>query len=410
MKEKTQATVISLLSMIGFFGIFSTTISKNPVLPLFLKSMEAGTDVIGLISAISPLAGIVFSFPVGLLADRLGKKKLLLISAFVFLVSPLFYIFVQNPWWLIPVRFFHGIATAILGPVSAALILSAYKETKGEKIGIYSSATLVGRTLAPILGGAIISFFASFSTTWNYRLVYIAAFILAIPVYILSFRMPDDSSPGSGEPKLGAADSGVKKVTLADFGKSLSAFVTNRRLLGTALIEMVIFFTYGAFETYLPLYLQSQGLPPYQIGLIFSIQILAIALTKPLFGRLSDRIDRRFQILAGILILGGSFALIPVVAGIATATAVGIVFGLGLSFSTVATSTYVADVASEENLGASLGALSSIMDIGQSAGPFIIGVVIQASTMRVGFLVDFGLCLACTAAFAALNFSRRRSA
>jgi DHA1 family multidrug resistance protein-like MFS transporter len=397
LKEKTKATIISLLSTVGFFGIFSTTISKNPVLPLFLRSMGAQTDVIGAVSAVSPFAGILFSFPVGLLADRLGKKRLLIVSAFVFLVAPVLYVLVQSPWWLVPVRFFHGIATAILGPVSAALILSAYKETKGEKLGIYSSATLVGRTLAPILGGAIISAFAALSGGWNFRLVYVAAFILAMPVFVLSFMMPDDA----------AAESGIRKVTLADFGRSLFAFVSNGRLLGTALIEMAAYFTYGAFETYLPLYLQSKGLPPYQIGFIFSLQILAIAVSKPLFGRLSDHVDRRIQILVGIVILGGSFALIPVFTGIVAATAIGIVFGLGLSFSTVATSTYVSDVAAEESLGASMGALSSIMDIGQSAGPFVIGVVIQASTMSLGFLVDFCVCLVCAGVFAALNSARR---
>lgn len=393
----SKVSTITLLSTIGFFGIFSTTISKNPVLPLFMKSMHAQADVIGVIAAISPLAGIIFSFPVGLLADKIGKKKLLIVSAFVFLLSPLLYLMVASPWALIPIRFFHGIATAILGPVASAIILSEYRENKGEMLGLYSSATLVGRTLAPILGGAIISLFIGLSGNWNYRLVYIGAFLLAIPVFILSFLIVSDRSTASG----------VKKVTLRDFGDSMGTFITNRRLLGTALVEMATYFTYGAFETYLPLYLQGKGLPPYQIGFIFSLQILAIALTKPLFGRLSDRIDRRVQILVGIVVLGASFALIPAVSGIAAATLIGIVFGLGLSFSTVATSTYVADVAAHENLGASIGALSSIMDIGQSSGPLIIGAIIQVSTMGTGFLADFIICLASALLFVLLNFRRR---
>lgn len=318
MKTAARANAITLLSAIGFFGIFSTTISKNPVLPLFVQSMGAGTEVLGIIAAISPLAGILFSFPVGLLADRLGKKRLLLISASVFLTAPLLYLLVPDPWWLIPVRFFHGMATAILGPVSSAILLSEYKDRKGEMLGIYSSATLVGRTLAPILGGALISIFAGLSGGWNYRLVYAAAFLLAMPVFILSLLTAKD----------GAGESGVKKLSLRDFGTSLLAFLGNGRLLGTALVEMATYFTYGAFETYLPLYLEDRGLPPYQIGLVFSLQILAIALTKPFFGRLSDRIDRRVQILFGIVILGGSFALIPVASGVVAATAIGIVFGI----------------------------------------------------------------------------------
>lgn len=400
MRARTKSTLISLLSAIGFFAIFSTTISKSPVLPLFMKSLGASTDTIGLIAGISPLAGILFSFPVGLLADRLGKKKLLLVSATVLVAAPLLYLAVNDPRWLIPIRFFHGIATAILGPVSSAFILSEYRETKGENLGLYSSATLIGRSLAPILGGAVISFFASLAGDWSYRLVYVAAFVLAAPAFALSLSMPRDSG----------ASSGVGKVSLGEFGRSLLAFAKNGRLLGTALVEMATYFTYGAFETYLPLYLQGRGLPSYQIGLVFSLQILAIALSKPLFGRLSDRIDRRAQILAGIVVLGGSFALIPLVSGIAAATAIGIVFGLGLSFSTVATSSYVADVASEDSLGASIGALSSIMDIGQSAGPLVVGVIIGASTLALGFLADFALCLACAAVFIALNARRRAAA
>jgi MFS family permease len=400
MRKNTKVSTISLLSTIGFFGIFSTTISKNPVLPLFMKSMHAQADVIGIIAAISPLAGIIFSFPVGLLADKIGKKKLLIVSAFVFLLSPLLYLMVASPWTLIPIRFFHGIATAILGPVASAIILSEYRENKGEMLGLYSSATLVGRTLAPILGGAIISLFIGLSGNWNYRLVYVGAFLLAIPVFILSFLIASDRS----------AASGVKKVTLRDFGDSMGTFVTNGRLLGTALVEMATYFTYGAFETYLPLYLQGKGLPPYQIGFIFSLQILAIALTKPFFGRLSDRIDRRVQILAGIIVLGASFALIPVVTGIVAATVIGIVFGMGLSFSTVATSTYVSDVAAHENLGASIGALSSIMDIGQSSGPLVIGAIIQFSTMGTGFFADFAICILSAGLFALLNFRAKTSA
>lgn len=50
------------LFLIGFFAIFSTTISKNPVLPLFSQALGAGDAVIGLIAAVSPLAGILLSF------------------------------------------------------------------------------------------------------------------------------------------------------------------------------------------------------------------------------------------------------------------------------------------------------------------------------------------------------------
>jgi MFS family permease len=380
---------ILALSLIGFFGIFSTTISKSPVLPLFVKSLSGSDAVIGLVAAISPVAGILFSFPVGLLADRMGKKKLLLVAAAVFLTAPLLYLLVTNPFWLIPLRFFHGIATAILGPVAAAFIVSAYPKSKGEKLGLYSSATLIGRTLAPLLGGAIISMFAS------YRAVYAAAFLLSVPLVVLTLLLKDDG---------GAAD--LKKITWADFRGSLAAFGRNGRLLSTSLVEMATYFAYGCLETYLPIFLARRGVPVYQIGMIFSLQILSIALTKPLFGRLADTIDRRIQILVGIIFLAACTAAIPLSSSTIVTAAIGILFGLGLSVSTVATSTYVAEVAGKENLGASLGALSSIMDIGHSSGPFVAGVIITATTIFGGFLSAGVVCMLAAALFALFAFRK----
>ncbi len=133
--ERYKKNLIFYLSLIGFFGIFTTTMAKNPVLPLFVKGMGGTPEIIGIISAISPLAGILFSFPIGVMSDRIGRRKILLISGSVFLLAPLMYILVSNAWYLIPIRFFHGLATAILGPVASAAIAEAYDKNKGEKLG-----------------------------------------------------------------------------------------------------------------------------------------------------------------------------------------------------------------------------------------------------------------------------------
>jgi len=391
---RNSAQGIVTLSLIGFFGIFATTMSKSPVLPLFVGALSGNEAVVGLISAISPLAGILFSFPVGLLADRWGKKRLLVVAAFVFLLAPLLYLVVGNPYLLIPIRFFHGIATAILGPVASAFIVSAYPESKGEKLGLYSSATLIGRTLAPLLGGALISALAFLGGTLMYRAVYIGAFLLSIPVFVLVMTLPRDP----------AGASGVKRVTLGDFGRGLGEFVKNRRLLGTSLVEMATYFAYGVLETYLPVYLAGQGVPVYQIGMIFSLQVLSIALTKPLFGKLADTVDRRVQILAGIVGLGVFISAVPLFTGILPMAVIGVLFGLCVSVSTVATSTYVAEIARQESMGSSLGALSSIMDIGHSSGPFLAGVAITATAIGAGFFTAGVVCALAAILFVLLAF------
>jgi MFS family permease len=376
------------LFLLGFFAIFSTTISKNPVLPLFSQAIGANDVIIGLVAAVSPLAGILFSFPVGVFSDHIGRRKLLILSGLVFLSAPVLYLFIFDPLWLIPVRFFHGTATAILGPVISAVIAERFPENKGAMLGQYSSATLIGRTIAPLAGGIIISSFMMYPGLIPYRMVYVAAALAAVPVFILTLMYREDRS------------SPLTLLPFSAFRESFTAFFSNARLRATALVDMATYFAFGAFETFLPLLLTSRGISPYLIGIIFAMQVLIIAGTKPFFGTLADRFDKRIQISAGLIILGVSVALIPFTTGFFGSLLVSAVFGLGMSVSTVATSAYVADVARKEQIGASMGALSSTMDIGHAAGPLVTGIVIMAAGYAYGFFASFLITVAVAIVFA----------
>ena len=367
--------------------------AKNPVLPLFVKALGSPDAVIGVIAAVSPLAGILFSFPVGFLSDRIGRRRLLVFAGVVFLTAPALYLVVTNAWLLLPIRFFHGLATAILGPIASAIICDEYPDTKGEKLGLYSSATLVGRTIAPVAGGALITLLAFLPGVWNFRMVYLACLAAGAVVFILALSFRETTLPKTE----------IEPLSVRDMGRSLRAILANPHLLGTGLVEMATYFAFGAFESYLPLYLSRSGVPAYQIGLLFAAQVLAIAVSKPLFGKLSDRIDRRIQILSGIAIVGAGIALIGATKDYAVVLAFSILFGLGMSLSTVATNSYVADVASRSKVGSSLGALSSIMDVGHSGGPLVTGFVAGAAGISAGFLLSFAVAAAGAVAFAVLT-------
>lgn len=369
------------LFLLGFFAIFSTTISKNPVLPLFSQAIGADSTVIGLIAAFSPLAGILFSFPVGVISDHIGRKRLLIASGAVFLLAPVLYLFITAPLWLIPVRFFHGTATAILGPVISAVIAERFPDSKGEMLGQYSSATLVGRTIAPLAGGAIISYFVMYPGLLPYRMVYVVAALAAVPVFVMTLMYTEKQSLP------------LNTLPFSVFRESFVTFFSNRQLRGTAFVDMATYFAFGAVETFLPLYLFSLGIGAYQTGIIFAAQVVVIAGTKPFFGRIADRVDKRIQIVAGLVITGGAVAAIPLGASFAWFLLVSAIFGIGMSLSTVATSAYVADVAKKEQIGASMGALSSIMDIGQSGGPLLTGIIVTAIGYVAGFFASCVLAL-----------------
>ena len=147
------------------------------MLPLFITAIGGDESIIGIIAAISPFAGILFSIPTGIFFDRYGIRQLLLLAGGVFCIAPLLYLVVSDPVWFIPVRFFHGTATAILGPGIASFIAREFSETKGEKLGQYSSATLAGRAIAPIIGGAVLTAYATLGL-FSYHIVYLFAFLL----------------------------------------------------------------------------------------------------------------------------------------------------------------------------------------------------------------------------------------
>jgi MFS family permease len=362
------------ISIIGFLGIFSTTISKNPVLPLFIKGMGGQDYILGIIAAASPFAGIVFSFPVGFIADRIGKRKLLIVSAFIFTISPLMYLLVFHPLLLIPIRFFHGMATAIMGPVASAIIVGLFDKNKAEKLGVYSSATLFGRTLAPIFGGFIISLFASSAHLFNYHLVYVTAFVAALPILFLSLLLPKESQTGV-----------VVKVRFTDMIVALRQFISEKVLFSTAMVDMATYFIYGMLEAYLPIFLTQRHIRADLIGILFSLQVISIAATKPFFGKLADRIDKRIQILVGICILMITTILIYYLDSYYLLAINVLVFGLGMSLSTVATSTYIAEQVENNQQATALGLLSSLMDVGQTSGPFITGFIITWFSFKFGF-------------------------
>jgi len=218
-------------------------------------------------------------------------------------------------------------------------------------------------------------------------MVYVAAAIAAVPVFVMTLFYREKS------------DRPLKVITLSVFKESFVNFFSHRRLRGIAFVDMATYFAFGTFETFLPIFLASSGFDPYQTGIIFAVQVLMIATTKPVFGWIADRIDKRIQICVGLLLCGIAIAAIPLSSSFSHFIVISIGAGLGISLSTVATSAYVADLAKKEELGASMGALSSTMDIGHSTGPIVTGLIITVAGFTAGFFTSFLLVVVVTGVF-----------
>jgi MFS family permease len=357
--EKQAGRAFLMLCGVGMFAILSSTMSKSPVLPLFAKHLGVTDQVLGMVAAASTIVGIVVSLPAGALSDIFGRRAVLLTAMFVFATAPVLYLFVNSAGALVAVRVYHGLSTAIFGPVAMAYVADMTKARRAERMSWYSTATLVGRSVAPILGAALIYI--------SYHSVYIACAVAGFLALACSLALPKAPKP---------AVAPTRQSMTRQIAEGLVAVGHSRIILITSIVEAMQYLAFGAVETFLPLYAVEQGISKWQIGIILGAQIVTLALTKPLSGRTSDKLGRRPVIAAGLFLNAVALVGLTVYPHFWGFLIGATIFGLAMSVVTASTSALVADVSRAKHYGTSLGVLSSIMDVGHASGPIITGFVL----------------------------------
>ncbi len=352
--KPAQPSFFVLIAFIGGLAIFSSTLSKTPVLPLFALSLDASPAEIGWIVVASTIPGILVSYPAGALSDQLGKRRVLLASLFVFASAPFLYLVIETAWQLMAVRFYHGFATAIFGTVASAAIAERYTTDRAARLSTYSSVTIVGRSIAPFLGGTLISL-ASFGA------VYLACAVSGVLALAAGLLLRDGTPPSA------------QKLELPRFWASLRTVLRDRGIMLVSLVEAAQYMVFGAIEAFLALFAASLGIPAWQIGVMLGVQLVSIVFAKPLMGRVSDRVGRRQVIIPGLVIGAASVVLLPYAPSFIGLSVLSLVFGLGFATVTSSTAALVADLTRDGRYGSSMGVLRTVMDVGQSIGPVLTG-------------------------------------
>ena len=163
------------------------------------------------------------------------------------------------------------------------------------------------------------------------------------------------------------------------FAAGVKEMVSHSRILVASGSEGVQNLTVGIVEHFLPIYaVFGAGLTPLQAGYLYAAQLGATIVSKPVFGRWSDRRGRRGIIVAGMAICALPFAAIPWVTGFWALLALSVVFGLGEAIVTSSASALVGDLCKERSLGAAMGVFGTIKDSGHALGPILGGLMIGA--------------------------------
>ncbi len=375
-----------MLSVVASIALLSYTMARSPLLPIFSKTLGAGPELIGFISGASTITGVFVKLPAGALSDVYGRKRLLLMALLFFAFSPIGYLFVTNPWQLVTIRFVHGFATAIFGPVTSATVAQLYREKRGEKIGWYSAADNVGRTIGPFLGGTIL-----FLTANNFYFAYIVVGVIGIVALLisLSIRIPEERKQQAGVPPWRKFSSGIREVA------------SSRPIVISSAMEGAQYLAVGALATFLPLYALGIGLNSGEIGVLFLAQGIVTLIARPFTGMTSDRVGRKPVIILGLVLGAATLAVIPTISGFIPLMVVSGVFGLSVAIVTPSTTALVADLSKQARLGAAMGVFGTIWDVGEASGPIIAGILIASLS---SYFLSFAI-ISTTVLFLALVFA-----
>jgi MFS family permease len=373
----TTARSFAVLCTIGVFCFVSYNMVRMPVLALFAESLGASPERIGLIVSVSTLTGVLLKLPSGALSDIYGRRMLLRIGVIAFGVPPFFYPFISDLHVLTLLRLFHGLATAIFAPSALATVAELYRERRGAALGTYTACTQSGALLGPFIGGYLAfatGFSSAFITAGLFGCVGIVLF------YSLHLSPPPPRVHEKGLAALGA-----------EMWKGFTVVARNRKVLITSLMDAAKMIANGALMAFLPLYGASVGLNPGETGLLFTIQSLTSFFSKPIMGRISDRIGRQPLIMLGLLICAGAFVCIPHVNQLSVLLILSAGFGFGEAVVSSSSSAFVADSSEFKTLGAGMGMQGTIGDIGHAAGPLLAGLLIANMSYAAAFGIIAGV-------------------
>jgi len=381
----TTSRSFALLCTIGVLCFISYNMVRMPVLALFAESLGASPERIGVIVSVSTLTGVFLKLPSGALSDIYGRRILLRIGVIAFGIPPFFYLFISDLNLLTLLRLFHGLATAIFAPSALATVAELYRERRGAALGTYTACTQSGALLGPFIGGYL-------AFAYGYSSAFLTAGLFGCAAIVLFYSLHLSPPP----PRL--HDKGLASVW-SEMWRGFSIVARNRKVLVTSSTDAAKMIANGALMAFLPLYGISVGLNAGEVGLLFTIQSLTSFVSKPIMGRVSDRMGRQPLIMLGLLICAVTFVSIPHVSELALLLVLSAGFGFGEAVVSSSSSAFVADSSEFKTLGAGMGMQGTIGDIGHASGPLLAGVLIANMSYAGAFGIIAGLQVAAAVFF-----------
>jgi MFS transporter, DHA1 family, multidrug resistance protein len=274
-----------------WFGVFFTSASFSmviPFLPIFLLQLHVHQHTemwSGLLFSSAFFAGAIASPFWGRVADKYGRKPMIIRAGFALFVIYTLMAFVTNPYEILGLRILQGLLSGFI-PGAIALIGTNTPSNKvGYALSMVSTASASGGILGPLLGGGIADLVGN-------RLAFASGgFIVFIATFLIIFWVKEENFTPSKE------RGSVKNDLIVAW--------RNRPLMLVLLITVVTSLSVMTIEPVLPLYIIKLGgasdKASFLAGIIFSLPGIASALFAPFWGRWADKVGFHRVLVIGLL-------------------------------------------------------------------------------------------------------------
>ena len=355
--------IIFGITLIAVMGISSIT----PAFPGIIKYFGISTQQVGWLIAAFTLPGIFLTPVSGILADRFGRKLVLVPSLFIFGIAGFMCSFMRDFHLLLVFLFIEGIGAAGLSSINITLIGDLYSGEKRTALMGYNASILsIGTAAYPALGGFIAVF------GWQY-IFYLP--LLAIPLAIFVIFGLNNPEPKDHQ-------------GIGEYFRRIWKRINQPSVWGLFLVNMLVFvLLYGAYLTYFPILLSERlQASSVQIGMMMSIMSLVTAATSSQLGRINKRFRSKT-----ILLLGTTFYFLAMLSLLFsqswTQVIVSVmVFGLGHGLLLPSIQNLLVGFASIKERAAFMSVNSMVLRIGQTIGPLLIGVFYAIGSLQGSFI------------------------
>lgn len=365
--------------------------SIAPALPAIVRDLGISKLQVGLLITAFTLPGMVLAPFLGVLADRFGRKRILVPSIFLFGLAGTACALTRDFNTLIVLRVFQGVGAAALGSLNVTIIGDLYSgRRRAAAMGLNASVLSIGVASYPLIGGALASL------AWHYPFYLSLAAIPLGLIVLTALRNPEPRSKEGLRDYLGGTWGYLKNLKVA-------------ALFAAGVLTFIIL--YGALLIYFALLLdESFHASAFTIGLVMSLMSLTTAIVSSQLGRISAWFSEATLIKAAFAIYALALALIPLMPSLWLLLIPVMIFGIGQGVNLPSIHTLVAGLAPMEYRAAFMSINAAMLRLGQTIGPPLVGLFYVYGGSDAAFYATAGLALVAsvTAILVGKGLKRRR--